>query len=138
MGVAAVLAVSVAVGAAACSNEDTSPSTVDGDFSTDVAILPGTDTAAEGARTDVTEETCERRDGAWVSAGTVTNSADSPRAYRIYTGFVDASGETRGLVQSDVTNLQPNERQQWESAAAIGELDGVRCVLRVERVVPTA
>jgi hypothetical protein len=135
----ALATVVVTFGMAACSSgdEDASPTTtVAEDFNVDVSVLPGTDTAAEGARADVTDDTCENRDGTWVASGTVTNSADGPRSYRIYAGFVDPSGETRAVVEAAVSDLQPGDSQQWESSAPLGGVDDVRCVLRVERVLP--
>jgi hypothetical protein len=135
----AVAAVSLlALSACSSTDEEVSPSTTAAeDFNVDVSVLPGTDTSAEGARADVTDDVCENRDGTWVASGTVTNSADGPRTYRIYSGFVDSSGDTRAVVEAGVSDLQPGESRQWESVAPLGGLDDVRCVLRVERVAPT-
>lgn len=135
VGVAAVSL--LALSACSSTDDEASPTTTEAeDFNIDVSVLPGTDTGAEGARSDVTDDACEDRDGTWVASGTVTNSTDGPRSYRIYTGFVDASGETRAVVEAGVGDLQPGESQQWESSAPLGGLNDVRCVLRVERVVP--
>jgi hypothetical protein len=142
VGAAVIVALVVSSAAVGCSSGDTdeevSPSTTAAEeFTTDVSVLPGTDPTAEGARTDITDEACQGADGTWVTSGTVTNSADGPRSYRIYTGFVDSSGETRAVVETDVNDLQPGEARPWEGSAALGGLDDVRCVLRVERVAPT-
>jgi hypothetical protein len=142
LGAAVAVALAVTAGAAGCSSpgdsgEESLPTASAEELNVDVSVLPGTDTAAEGARTDVTDEACEDRNGTWVTSGKVTNSSDGRRSYRIYTGFVDSTGETRAVVETGVKDLKAGESRRWEDSAPLGGLDGVRCVLRVERVAPS-
>jgi hypothetical protein len=96
---------------------------------------PGTaDDGFVGARSDVTDLTCEPGDdGAWQASGLVTSSASSTADYRIYVVFLKDS-DTRGIVQADVADVAPAEARPWETELALPGEEGLRCELRVERV----
>ena len=85
-----------------------------------------------GARQDVTGLSCTRDGKTWKVAAKVNNPTNAVADYRIFTAFLDNGGATRGLLQTDVKGLAPQETRSWR-----GELDLVapdlRCVLRVER-----
>jgi hypothetical protein len=102
----------------------------------DVDVRPGTaEDGFAGARIDVTEEECEQGDGgAWQARGLVTNPTDADADYRIYVSFLDGADDTRGLAQTDVNGLAPQETQEWEAELELPVEDDLRCVLRVERV----
>lgn len=104
----------------------------------DVEVNPGTaGDAWEGARSDVGDVEC-RRDGAtWTASATVANPTDAPVSYRIYTSFLDGGGDTRGVVQTNVVDVAAGEEQPWTAQAELDE-QGLRCVLRVERIAADA
>jgi len=85
-----------------------------------------------GARKDVTNLTCAQDGTLWKVGGTVTNPTNAPADYRIFTSFLDQSNVTRGLLQTDVKALPPQQSRPWN-----GELElaatGLHCGLRVER-----
>ena len=99
---------------------------------TEVTVEPGTATGYEGARADVTDLRCERDGERWTVAGTVRNPPARPAAYRISPSFLAEDNDTRGLVQTDVSDLGPDEQQEWAGELEIGG-DDLSCVLRVER-----
>lgn len=103
-----------------------------------VATAPGTDRSARGARDDVTVEACAATGSTWSATGTVANSSDAPRDYRIYVAFVDPAGDTRAVVERDVTDLGAAESRAWRAVATLAEAPAIRCVLRVEQDRPTA
>ena len=99
----------------------------------DVVNQPGTGTF-DGAREDVTDVTCASNAGVWTSSGKVTNSTEAAASYRIYVSFLDAAGETLALMERDVDVLAAGASQDW-SAEFTSSVEGLTCVLRVERAV---
>ena len=95
-------------------------------------VAPGTAKNFVGARSDVTGLQCKHAGGAWTSSGTVTNPGSAIVDYRIYTAFLDAANQTRGLVQTNVARVAPRASKKWAGQLAIDAKD-LRCVLRVER-----
>jgi hypothetical protein len=89
----------------------------------------------EGARDDVTDLVCEQDGTVWRVAGTVTNSTGATADYRIFTAFLDDTGETIGLLQTDLAALEPGEARPFDDELAL-EADELTCGLRVERTVP--
>lgn len=99
----------------------------------DVSVSPGVTPGLEGALQDVTERSCTKADGNWTSTGTVANAGTVAVDYRVYTAFMSPSDEMLALVQADVNGVAPGAEATWEKSAAIGDVDDVSCVLRVER-----
>lgn len=97
-----------------------------------IDIPPGTGEGYEGARDDVTEESCLRVAEGWVTEGVVANPTGDTVDYRVYTSLSDAAGQLRVLVQSDVPGVGPGGSGQWRSGMDTNE-DGLVCVLRIER-----
>ncbi len=95
-------------------------------------VAPGTAKNFVGARSDVTGLQCKHAGGAWTSSGTVTNPGSAIVDYRIYTAFLDAANQTRGLVQTNVARVAPRASKKWAGRLDIDAAD-LRCVLRVER-----
>jgi hypothetical protein len=115
---------------------ETTTAAATSDYVQDIKTPPGSVADIEGARSDVDVTRCEERDGTWQASGTVTNSADDNRSYRVYVAFVDPSATTRGLVETQVTDLAAGATSQWSSQLALAATTDARCVLRVERFVP--
>jgi hypothetical protein len=112
-----------------CSSSD--PPVVVG---SDVSNQPGTETDYEGARADVSDEQCSDVGGRWRSEGTVTNSADGRRSYRIYVAFLGPDGDTLAIRQANVDSIRPEASRRWVAELDQPESVGPpRCVLRVER-----
>jgi hypothetical protein len=107
-----------------------------GPFVLDVSVPPGSSTDFEGARSDVSVDSCASSDGRWTAEGVATNSADSVRSYRIYVAFVDSTKKTWAMVQSDVADVDAGKSSTWSASADLPNLTGGRCVLRVERFAP--
>jgi hypothetical protein len=107
-----------------------------GPFVLDVSVPPGSSTNFEGARSDVSVDSCASNDGRWTAEGVATNSADSVRSYRVYVAFVDSTKKTWAMVQSDVADVDAGESSTWSASADLPNLMGGRCVLRVERFAP--
>jgi hypothetical protein len=101
-----------------------------------IFVQPGTADDFEGARDDVTSESCTREEGQWLTSGTVRNSGDQPSDYRIYTTFNDDDGDLRALVQTDVNDVAPGAQAEWQNGAFLPE-ENVTCILRVERISAT-
>ena len=99
----------------------------------DVVNQPGSGTF-DGAREDVTDVTCAANAGIWTSAGTVINSTEAAASYRIYVSFLDPAGETLALMERDVDALAAAASEDW-SAEFSSAVEGLNCVLRVERAV---
>ena len=97
----------------------------------DVTDSPRTE-GYDGARDDVTDLTCEQEGGVWRVGGTLTNPTAAAVDYRIFTAFLDAENETRGLLQTDVTVVEPAEARAWTGELAL-DADDLTCGLRVER-----
>ncbi len=95
-------------------------------------VAPGTAKNFVGARSDVTGLQCKHAGDAWTSSGTVTNPGRAVVDYRIYTAFLDAANQTRGLVQTNVARVAPRASKKWAGRLDIDAAD-LRCVLRVER-----
>ncbi len=104
----------------------------------DVEVNPGTaGDDWEGARSDVGDVDCRRDGTTWTASATVTNPTDAPVSYRIYTSFLDGGGDTRGVVQTNVVDVAAGEELPWTAQAELDE-QGLRCVLRVERIAADA
>jgi hypothetical protein len=99
---------------------------------TRVQVPPGTGKGYVGARSDVTVQSCTGSAGTWTVKGTVTNSSTKAADYRIYTSFLSADQDTRGLVETDVVRVAPRARVPWTGRLPLSD-SGLRCVLRVER-----
>jgi hypothetical protein len=99
---------------------------------TKVQVPPGTGKGFVGARNDVTVESCQGSGGVWVVRGAVTNSSAALADYRIYTSFLTADNDTRGLIQTDVARVAPKAKVSWAGQLRLPE-SGLRCILRVER-----
>jgi hypothetical protein len=100
----------------------------------DVSTAPGSGDFV-GALEDVHGLVCSGDDGVWTAAGTVVNPTADVVDYRIYVSFLDAGGETVGLIETNADGVAGGAEQPWSAAVEwpAGEL---RCVLRVERVEP--
>jgi hypothetical protein len=90
-----------------------------------------------GALEDVQDMACTGVGGVWTAAGTVSNPTGDAVDYRIYVSFLDAGGETVGLVEAGAVDVAPGDGRDW-SAAIDWRGSELRCVLRVERVTPTS
>lgn len=97
-----------------------------------VAVTPGTAKGFVGARKDISGLSCKQSGNVWTAAGSVTNSGKATVNYRIYTAFLAANNDTRGLVQTDVTGVAPRATKKWSGQLTI-KANGLHCVLRVER-----
>ncbi len=134
-GVALVLGVA---GLSACTGDakpDPTPTPTATEASagvTDITDAPGSGEGLVGALADTTVETCERGDGAWDVAGTVTNSSEASASYRIYVSLLTEGGETRALTQVDVEPIDAGAETEWSTSIDLDEED-LSCVLRVER-----
>lgn len=96
-------------------------------------IHPGTaEDDFVGALVDVTELDCTGDGAAWRAQGLVTNPTAAAASYRIYVSFLAEDGDTRGLVQVDVEDVEAGATEEWGTSMAI-DGDDLRCVLRVER-----
>jgi hypothetical protein len=85
-----------------------------------------------GAREDVTDLSCAQDGKFWKVAGKVNNPTRAVADYRIFTAFLDHAGATRGLLQTDVKGLAPQETTPWNGQLELTAV-GLHCVLRVER-----
>ncbi|WP_066082028.1 hypothetical protein [Pseudoclavibacter albus] len=103
---------------------------------TEVQDMPGTASNYEGAATDVKTEQCERAGDVWKIGGTVTNSAEASREYRIYVSLLSDT-DTRALQQVDVKAIEAGASEKWSTEIPLAE-DNLKCVLRVERFEPGA
>ena len=103
---------------------------------TEVQDMPGSVENYEGAATDVKTEQCERSGDVWKVGGTVTNSADASREYRIYVSLLSDT-DTRALQQVDVPAIEAGASEKWSTEVPLAE-DNLKCVLRVERFEPGA
>ena len=86
-----------------------------------------------GALSDVVTSTCAADGATWVGAGTVQNSSDARVDYRIWVSFLDPSGGTLGLVQSNVNGVRAGDKGDYTAAMPYTAADALTCVLRVER-----
>lgn len=98
---------------------------------TKVSDAPRT-TGYTGARKDVTGLTCAQDGKLWKVGGTVTNPTTASADYRIFTSFLDKANETRGLLQTNINGVAPNEAKPWSGELELPASD-LHCVLRVER-----
>lgn len=90
-----------------------------------------------GAAGDVSDDECELTDFGWIGSGRVDNPTEDTVGYRIYVAFLDATGDTAGLVQTDVDEVASGEGADYEVVMpAHTDADDLTCVLRVERFVP--
>jgi hypothetical protein len=99
----------------------------------DVVNQPGEGEYA-GALDDVSDQQCALEGGQWLATGTVTNPTDADAGYRVYVSFLDAAGETVGLVENDLEPVPPGESAEY-SAGLDTATEGLQCILRVERRV---
>lgn len=95
-------------------------------------VAPGTAKGFVGARKDVTGLECVRHAKQWAASGKVTNPTRRTVSYRIYTAFLDASANTRGLIETDVRRLSGHQARAWSGRISLGARN-LHCVLRVER-----
>jgi hypothetical protein len=86
----------------------------------------------EGALEDVTDIGCAAGEGTWTSSGTVTNPTDAPASYRIFVSFLDGTGETLALIETNLDAIEPGESSDFAVDFATDAAD-LTCVLRVER-----
>lgn len=86
-----------------------------------------------GAASDVASQDCSGEGGTWTGWGTVLNSASEDANYRVWVAFVDAEGETVGLVESDFDGVKPGETGEYTASMPYTGADVLTCVLRVER-----
>jgi hypothetical protein len=98
----------------------------------DISTAPGSGDFV-GALEDVQGMTCTSDGGVWSAAGTVVNATGDVVDYRIYVSFLDAAGETVGLVQADVDDVASGDERAWSAEIDWPDSD-LRCVLRVERL----
>jgi hypothetical protein len=98
----------------------------------EVSTAPGSGDFV-GALEDVQGLVCSQDDGVWTASGTVVNSTVDVVDYRIYVSFLDAGGETVGLIESDSDDVAAGAEQEW-SIDIEWPADDLRCVLRVERI----
>lgn len=85
-----------------------------------------------GAREDVTGLSCTQDGKLWKVAAKVVNPTNAVADYRIFTAFLDQANVTRGLLQTDVKGLAPQETRPWSGDLELAA-SGLHCVLRVER-----
>jgi len=86
-----------------------------------------------GAFTDVADSSCAADGAAWVSTGTLANPTGDAVDYRVWTAFLDADGETVGLVQAKVDGVTPGASGEFSSSMPYDGSGALTCVLRVER-----
>jgi hypothetical protein len=97
-----------------------------------INVAPGTAKGFVGARVDVTDLTCKQSGAVWKVAGKVTNPSKGTANYRIYTSFLTAQNDTRGLLETDVNGVTAGASKSWAGELALKD-KGLSCVLRVER-----
>ncbi len=133
----AALAV-MAIAVTACSS--TSPDATDkraatasasAAFAANTEHVPGTLAEYVGARADVHNTTCDRREGRWTAAGNISNPTTAAAHYRIYVSFLDGD-TTVGIAETDLPKVARNRTVEW-STSVTARGDALRCVLRVER-----
>lgn len=98
---------------------DTANSQADGDF--------------VGAASDVTSSECSGEGGTWTGWGTVLNSTTDVVNYRVWVAFVDSTGGTAGLVESDFDGVESGATGDYSASMPYPGADALTCVLRVER-----
>ena len=108
--------------------------TVKAEAVTEITDMPGTVEGYEGAASDASTTSCERAGDVWNVTGTVTNSAEAARDYRIYVSLLGGN-DTRGLTQVNLQAVAAGATAEWSTSLAVAE-DGLTCVLRVERFAP--
>ena len=86
-----------------------------------------------GARDDVEGLECASADGRWTASGDIVNPTSGAVHYRIYVSFLDPSGETVALIETDVDDVAAGATASWSAGFDSAAAD-VRCVLRVERL----
>lgn len=132
-GLAAASALALCVGLGGCGSDD--EQTEGGPTSTFTATAaPTTHPAGAGARADLTEETCEARDGVWSFRGVVTNPGDVAATYTV-TASVAAidGGNVKGSTEL-VEEVGPGERKTIEAASFFTDsAEGLRCAISVHR-----
>jgi len=87
----------------------------------------------DGAASDVASQDCSGEGGTWTGWGTVLNSTTGDANYRVWVAFVDAKGDTVGLVESDFDGVKPGEKGDYTGSMPYTGADVLTCVLRVER-----
>ena len=87
----------------------------------------------QGAASDVTAQSCEASEGTWLGSGTLTNPTDATVDYRVWVAFLNPSGDTVGLVQSNADGVKPGKTGEYAAAMPYVGADALTCVLRVER-----
>jgi hypothetical protein len=95
-------------------------------------VAPGSAKGFVGARADVTGLECVRHRKQWTVSGKVTNPTRRIVSYRIYTAFLDAGANTRGLLETDVRRVPAHRSRTWNNALTLNARS-LHCVLRVER-----
>jgi PBP1b-binding outer membrane lipoprotein LpoB len=100
---------------------------------TDVKQAPGTGKDFAGALADTKVEHCNPKGDGWTVDGTVKNSTDAPADYRIYVSLLNASGDTRALVEVDSTGVEAAQSKDWSVDIPAKDEKSLTCVLRVER-----
>ena len=115
-------------------DDDPPAATVPPEAQIDVSTAPGTGEFV-GALEDVQDLACSGDDGVWTAAGTVVNPTVGAVDYRIYVSFLDAGGETVGLIEANADDVAAGAEQEW-SAEIQWPTGDLRCVLRVERIEP--
>jgi hypothetical protein len=99
------------------------------------SVLPGTSQDGfTGALEDVEGLDCRAAGEGWAFSGTVRNPTAEPADYRIYVALLDDAQQTRSVTQVTVDDLAAGEQRPWQGSADV-DAEGLRCVLRVERVV---
>jgi PBP1b-binding outer membrane lipoprotein LpoB len=100
---------------------------------TDVKQAPGTGTDFTGALADTKVQHCDPKGDGWTVDGTVKNPTDSAADYRIYVSLLNASGDTRALVEVDSTGVDAGASKDWSVDIPAKDEKNLSCVLRVER-----
>ena len=88
-----------------------------------------------GALDDVVASSCEGNDAEWTGSGTLSNSTGLDADYRVWVAFVDAEGDTVGLVQDNVDGVAPGETGDYSASMPNPGGGTLTCVLRIERRV---
>jgi hypothetical protein len=88
-----------------------------------------------GALDDVVASSCAGNDAEWTGSGTLSNSTGLDADYRVWVAFVDAEGDTVGLVQDNVDGVAPGETGDYSASMPNPDGETLTCVLRVERRV---
>jgi hypothetical protein len=86
-----------------------------------------------GAASDVTAQQCVAGDATWVGSGTLTNPTADKVDYRVWVAFLDATGDTVGLVQANVDGIKAGKSGDYSASMPYAKGDPLTCVLRVER-----